>query len=164
MMVILILVFSFFFEGTFSLLVPTDSLLIPLFTLVSLILIYPYFNKKNNNYYKYCFITGLIYDLTYTDTIIFNAFLFTLIGFIIVKLSNLLAHNYVNDIIMTIIVIAVYRIITYIFLLITGNVNFQINDLFSNFYQSLISNIIFVLVVLGITNLISNKLKIKRSL
>jgi len=158
-----ILIFSFLFEGLFSCLVRTDTFLCPLFTLASLILIYPYFNKKNSNYYKICFLVGLLYDLIYTDTIIFNAFIFVLIGFVIVKLNTLLANNYVNNSIMIFIIIIIFRCITYFSLFLTDNIEFSYHVLFMGIYNSLFSNIIFVSFGYILTDFISRKFKIQKS-
>lgn len=163
-MVFAILIFSFFAESMFSNLVSSDLVLSPLFTLVSLILIYPYFNKKNSTYYKFCFAIGLLYDLVYTDTMIVNAFLFVFIGWIIAKLNNVLANNYLNNAIMSVIIIIVFRIITYLLLVITGNIDFSLMLLFKGIYSSLLSNIIYVAIGFILTDIISRKLKIERTL
>lgn len=162
-MILIIIILSFFLEGIFSNLVPTDMFLSPLFTLMSLILIYPYFNKHNGSYYKVCFLTGLLYDLVYTDTIVFNAFIFCLIGLIIVKLNNVLANNYLNNSLMAVIVIALFRIVTYFFLLLTGNMSFDFMILLKSVYSSLISNILYVCLGYIITDSISRKLKIQKT-
>lgn len=162
-MIPIILIFSFLFEGLYSSLVRTDTFLCPLFTLVSLILIYPYFNKKNNGYYKICFLVGFLYDLIYTDTIIFNAFIFVLLGFVIVKLNGILANNYVNNSIMALVIIIIFRSITYFALFLTDNMEFSYQVLFAGIYNSLFSNIIYVSFGYILTDSISRKLKIQKS-
>ena len=162
-MVLALLIISFFLESIFSNIVPTHTIFSPLFTLMSIILIYPYFNKKNSSYYKTCFIIGLFYDLVYTDTIVFNAFLFVLMGLIIVKLNDLFANNYLNSGLMATIVIILYRIITYLFLILTGNINFSLIILFKSIYESLIANIIYIMVMYGITDYLSRKFKITKT-
>lgn len=162
-MIPVILIISFFFEGVFSSIVPSHTIFSPLFTLMAIILVYPYFNKRNSSYYKVCFVVGLFYDLIYTDTIVFNAFLFVLMGIIIVKLNDLLANNYLNSGLMAIIIIVLYRLITYLFLVLTGNINFSFMILFKSIYESLLANVIYIMIMYGITDYISRKFKITKT-
>ena len=76
-----ILIISFLLEGIISNFVPINGFLAPLFTLVALIIIYPLFDEASE-YYKYAFVTGLAYDLFYTDTILFHAIIFCFMAFI----------------------------------------------------------------------------------
>ena len=62
-MICTVLIVSFVLESIFTNIVSTDSILIPLFTITSFILIYPYFRKKNTNYIIVCLIIGLLYDI-----------------------------------------------------------------------------------------------------
>ena len=94
-MKIIILVISFLLEGVISNFVPVNGFLAPLFTLTALIIIYPLFDESFE-YYKYAFITGLAYDLFYTDTIVFHAIIFTFMAFLITRLNLVLSDNYVN--------------------------------------------------------------------
>jgi rod shape-determining protein MreD len=162
-MIPIILIVSFFLEGIYSCFISSDGIFISLFSLVSLIIVYPYFNKKNSSYYKCCFLTGLFYDLVYTDTIVFNAFIFTLMGFIIVKMNNIISNSYINSAIMSIIVIVLYRCIVYAFLIITDNYTFTFDILLKGIYTSLLANIIYATLSFIITDFCSTKLKIKKS-
>ena len=162
-MILAIIIISFFLEGIFSTMVGAHTIFCPLFTLMSIILVYPYFNKRNSSYYKTCFIVGLFYDLVYTDTIVFNAFLFVLMGIVIVKLNDVFANNYLNSGIMATLVIILYRVITYLFLVLTGNINFSFMILFKSIYESLLANIIYIMVVYGITDYLSKKFKITKT-
>ena len=163
-MVIAVLIISFILDSLISNFLPLNSLFAPLFTVVSLIIIYPYFTNHNHkgNYLLTCFITGVFYDLIYTNTII-HGFLFLVIGFIIMKLNLILSNNYVNVAIMAIIIIIIYRIIAYGLLLITDNLSFNILVLLKSIYSSLIANIIYVVLAFIITDKIATKLKIHRA-
>ena len=94
-----ILIISFILDGIFSNFLPSNSIFNSLFTLVSLIIVYPYFNGNRHDYYKYAFILGLAYDLIYTDTVIFYAFVFLSVSFIISRFMLVLANNYLNIVI-----------------------------------------------------------------
>lgn len=162
-MIISVIIISFILDSIISNFIPLNSLLMPLFTLMSLIIIYPYFNNNKKEYLLTCFAIGIFYDLIYTNTIIIHGFLFLTIGFIITRLNLLLSNNYVNDAIMAIICIIVYRLIAYSLLLITANVSFDFYILLKSIYNSLILNIIYIMSAFIITDKISTKLKIHRA-
>ncbi len=162
-MILIVLIISFILDSIISNFISLSSIFFPLFTLMSLIIIYPYFNSYKNKFYLTCFTIGMLYDLIYTDTIVIHAFLFLLIGFIITKLNLVLSNNYVNVAIMGIISIVIYRLIAYGLLLITASVNFNIMHLFKSIYSSLILNILYVSILYIITDRISYRLKIKKA-
>lgn len=158
-----IIIISFILDGITSNIISLNSLFAPLFTLMSLLLIYPYFNNDKEKYYIACFVTGLAYDLIYTDTIIINAILFTLLGFIITRLNLILSNNSVNVTVMALVIIVIYRLIMYILLLMTGNIVFEPLNLLKGIYSSLISNFIFAVLGYIITDKISQKFKLKKA-
>ena len=159
-----ILIVSFLLDGIMSKFLPANSVFYSLFSLVSLIVVYPYFCGDKVSYYKYSFVFGFLYDLIYTDTMIFYAFMFLFMAFIITKLSLILNNNYFNTIIITLISIIAFRSVTYLLIAMTGNVNFNISIWFRGIYSSIITNVIYVILLLFITNFISKKLNIKRNL
>ena len=163
MMVIIVLIISFLLDSIISNLVSINGLFLPLFTVMSLIIIYPYFNNKRNKFYLACFITGVCYDLIYTNTIVVHGFLFVLLGFIITRMNLVLANNYINVVIMGLVLIIVYRLLTYGLILITANASFDFFNLFRSIYSSLIANVIFVSLAYIITDKISYKFKIHKA-
>ena len=158
-----ILVFSFLLDGILSNYLPINSLFTPLFSLVSLIIVYPYFNGNKRDYYKYAFLLGLFYDLIYTDTLVFHAFLFLFMSFLITKFTLVLSDNYLNLIIITVITIVIFRSVSYILIFITGNINIDYHVFLKGIYSSLILNIIYSVILLFITNFISDKYNIKKN-
>ena len=162
-MKLFILITSFLLDGIVSNYLPLNGIWNQLFTITSLIIVYPYFNGNKREYYKYSFILGIFYDLIYTDTIIFNAFMFLLMARIIVKLASVLSDTYINLLIITLMLIIVYRSVTYILMVITGNLIFDYHSLFKGIYNSILVNIIFVITMPLITKFISKKFKIKKS-
>lgn len=147
----LILIISFLLDGVISNYLPVNGIFASLFTLVSLIIVYPYFSGDKRSYYKYAFILGLAYDLIYTDTMIFYAFLFLLLAFIITKFMLVLNDNYLNIVIITIVSIVIFRSITYVLMVITGNVSFNYHLWFKGIYSSILVNIIYALILLFIS-------------
>ena len=162
-MIPVVIILSFILDSIVSNLISLNSLFMPLLTLMSLIIIYPYFNGNIKKFLITCFITGIFYDLIYTDTIIIHGFLFVIVGFIISKLNLIFSNNYLNVMIMAIICIIVYRVIAYGLLLITANTSFSIMLLLKSIYHSLILNLIYVSLVYIITDRISFIFKIKKS-
>lgn len=161
-MVAAIIIISFVLDSIISNVISMQSFLMPLCTLMALIVIYPYFNHNIKNYLITCFITGLFYDLIYTDTIIVHAILFLTIGFIITKINYILSYNYINVIIMAIICIIFYRFVSYGLLLITANVSFNTLSFIKSITHSLLLNIIYIVVIYLITDKISYKLRIRK--
>ncbi len=162
-MIPLVLIISFILDSIISNFVPLHSIFMPLFILMALIIVYPYFNGNKARYYTTTFLTGLFYDLIYTNTIVIHAFLFLIIAFVITRLNLLLANNYVNVGIMAIICIIIYRSIAYGLLLITANIAFDWHTWFTSIYSSLLLNILYVIGVFILTDKISLKFKIHRS-
>lgn len=70
-MIIFISVFSFLLDGILSKYL-IKTIFAPMLTIVSLVIIYPYFNNNNYRYLKYNAIIGLLYDIVYMDTIFYN--------------------------------------------------------------------------------------------
>lgn len=135
-----------------------NSVFIPLFTLVSLIIIYPYFKNNNIRYYKYIAIIGFLYDVTYCNTILFNTFIFPMIGFVIALSFYLLANNIIINVIVAIITITLYRTVTFIFYYLFYNINSE--KYLSSIYNSLILNIIYCVILYLISSNYSKKRKI----
>ena len=77
---IIILLISLILDGILTNFLPylvgDLSIFTPLFTLTVIFLIYPLFRKKELDYFILVFITGIIYDLLYTNLLFFKAFLF----------------------------------------------------------------------------------------
>ena len=86
-MAILIIGISLILDGILTNYLPflpnNLSLFTPLLTITSLVLIYPFYRKQENNYYITLFITGIIYDLFYTNLLFFHAVIFLILGVII---------------------------------------------------------------------------------
>lgn len=163
MIIPIIIIVSFALDSIISNIINIHGLFAPLLTLMSLIIIYPYYNGNKSSYYKAAFITGLFYDLIYTDTMIVHAIIFTLMAFIITKLNVILAGNWLNDTIIAVICIIIYRLVMYGLLLINGNIELNTSYILESIYSSLILNIIYIIIVFNITDKISTKLKIRKS-
>lgn len=161
-MIVLISMISFFLDGILSRYILPNSLFLPLFTIVSLVIIYPYFNNDNFRYFKFIAIIGLLYDIAYFNTLFYNFFIFIALGFIIGLINYLLSNNIYTNILMTVVSITAYRIITFLITIIFKT-SYSLSELLQSIYSSLILNIIYCLIIYVITEIYSKKNKILRS-
>ena len=161
-MIIFISMLSFFLDGILSKYISSSSLFLPLFTIVSLIIIYPYFNNNYYRYFKYIAILGLLYDIAYMNMVFYNFFIFMLLGFINIFVNYFVSNRLYINIIITIILIIIYRSINFIFINITGD-GLGISYLLKSIYSSLILNILYCGFIYLISEWYSKKHKIFKS-
>jgi len=162
-MIVLLSIISFVLDGIISSYIPSNSLFIPLFTIVSLVLIFPYFNNNYYRYFKYIALIGLLYDIVYLNSFFYNFFIFIILGFLISFLTYLLSNNWYINSFITIITIIFYRTITYLYLVLFKTLEFSFSALLEGIYSSLLLNIIYFIVAYIISEIYSNKHKIIRS-
>ncbi len=161
MIIIFAVIISFFLESISSNFISMDSILfLPLFTIVSLVIIYPFFNKKEIDYLKICGIFGLLYDIVYTDTLSLHLLLFVILGYIITKINNILNTNYLSLCLMIPIVIIIYRFCSYGILCLSGFLTFSWTNLGMSVTSSILLNVIYGEILYFITDKLAKKLKI----
>ena len=144
---IIIVVISFLLDGILSNFLPymtNDlSLLTPYFTIVSLIIICPFFKKERNKYYILVGITGFLYDLFYTNLLFANTIFFLLLALIIGYLYKKLESNLLTNLFFIILIIMIYHLIYSLSLLIFNVVPININNILYLIGNSLILNIFY---------------------
>lgn len=138
------------------------SFLIPMFSIVSMVLIYPYFNNNDSKYYKICFGFGLLYGITYSNMFIYDAIIFLLIAFVIKLINEILSNNNINVMLIGAIVIIIYNTVNAIVLNTIDYSNISFGFLMTTIANSLVLNIIYLLFGYIILSKISKKYKIKR--
>ncbi len=147
-LIYIILFISFYLEGIISNLVSVNTrYLNPLFSLVTIISIYPFFIENKIKYYKICIIYGIIYDLIYTNTIFLHGLLFFIIGYIVNYLYKNLTNHLLNVILITFMIIIIYRIINYILICITSNYIFIPIYMIKSITTSILLNIIYISIL-----------------
>ena len=161
-MISLFIVLSFLLEIVFSNLVSFSSIFVPLFLIVSLVLMYPYFKSKLH-FIIICSICGLIYDLGFVNTVFVNTLCFTFTGLIIMLIHSYMNYNLVSTSIVNVITIVFYRISSYLLLCLTGYFNFKINLLFKGIYSSLLLNIIYGIILYLLLELLCRRFNIKKN-
>ena len=135
---------------------------LPLFSVVCLVLIYPFFNNDNKKFLMYASSFGLFYDIVMTDTLFLNFFVFFLVGIIIIFINEKVTNNFVIVVVMSAIAIFFYRLITMIILFLVGYMYFDFNVLFLSIKESLVSNLIYAFVCYLILDYISKRFKINK--
>ena len=155
-MFILISIISFYLDGMLSLFMSKDSIFLPLFTILSLIEVYPLLKNKNK-LMMIGIIFGFLYDVVYTQTLFMNTITYFLISLIIIEVFKVLRYNSFNSLMLSITVIVIYRIISYAFFFVLFDVNLNLRLLFKSIYSSLLLNILYVIVF----NIVYYKLKIQ---
>lgn len=160
---IIIIIISLLLDGLLSnylpFLVNDLSIFTPLLTLISISLLYPYYRKKEKYFFIMIFITGIVYDLLYTNLLFFNGLLFLLIAYI----SKLIYHTYEMDyfklIIYLAMIITIYESVTGLILFIFNLVPITFSRVIYKIIHSLLLNIIYGELLYLILNLIPKKYK-----
>jgi len=159
-------IFSLLFSSNLSMFLPYEinnlSILTPAFHIVSICLIYPYFNKNNKKYLLFLAIYGLIFDITITNTLFLNIIIFVIIGYILTKINKTIILSKVNVGFISIFLLTTYNIINFIFLKIVNYTNYQLKDLYYLIINSITLNFIYATLSFIILENISLKYKIKK--
>lgn len=144
-MIYLILVISFLLDNLISFFLNTNPLFNPLLSLVSLIIIFRYYHRKDENKYLITsFVLGLVYDIVCTDTVFLNAGIYLLLSLFIIKFYKIFSYNLLNSAILLIIVIIIYRSITFLVLSNFNFISFNLYHLLQSISSSLILNLLYL--------------------
>jgi rod shape-determining protein MreD len=143
---ILIVIISFLLDGILSVyqLIGIYKIF-PFFTIVSLVLIYPYFNRNDKNYFKICALIGFLYDIVYTNTMFFNLILFVIVGLIVKRYYLYLNNNLINSFIINLLVLFFYLTISAIILILISYMTFEGLTLSEHLFEILLINSIYLL-------------------
>lgn len=151
---LIILIISFLLEGFMSIYFPSGiintSMFSTLYTLISFLIIYPYFNNEKK-YYILLIIFGLLIDIVYTNTFIFNTILFLILSLVIEILNNILPNNIFTINVKSIIIVFLYHILSFIILNVINYDSYTLGMLFNILVNSIIMTIIYTLVLYLIT-------------
>lgn len=163
MIPLIIITLSLIIDGILSNIFPYTinnlSLFTPLLTLISIYLIYPFYKKKEKKYMITLFLTGIIYDLLYTNLIFYNAITFTIIGIISKYIYKHYEINYLNIIIQIILIVTIYESLNALIIILFNLVPMSISRLFYKITHSLLLNIIYSELLLLIINILPSKYK-----
>ena len=146
----ILMIISIILDAVFS---SFSNILFPLFTLVSLIIVY----KTRKDFFKYSLIYGLIYGILFT-----NMFLLELISYYICSLFisyffKNFKFNFLNCIVLTVLNITLYRIINFVLLVSCKTIKFNLFLLFKSIYSSILINIFYITILYFLFRKKSNK-------
>ena len=162
---IIIVVISFLLDALISnhigYTLTDPSIFKTIFTIVSLVSIYPYFNN-DKKYLYILIITGILFDIIYTGTFLFVTLIFVIIYLVNKFLDFFLPFNLLNINILSIVSIYIYHILSFIILNLVKYNSYNINLLFNIILHSIISTIIYTTIIYFILRYIYNRLNIKQ--
>ena len=92
----IIMLISLALESIINLNISFTSYLVPLFSLLSLILIYKFLKYNKKEYFIFAIVSGFIYDLVFTNFYVLNSVLFLLNSFIIYFYFKKMKYNLFN--------------------------------------------------------------------
>lgn len=161
-MIVAVLLISFILEGIVSNLVPTSSLFIPLFSIVSLLVTYPLFNENKIKYLIYSGTLGLLYDLVYTNTPFINTFTFVITALIITFICKFITLNKLNLVLIILFILLFNQTINYLLLCLFRYRIFNNATLLEGLYSSLILNVVYSYILYVVIEIINKKRKYKR--
>ena len=154
-MIFIILAISYLLEVSFSNIIPAGSFLVPLFFITGLVVIYPYFKEKRN--FLICsIICGLIYDISFYTSGFINTISFSFCGILVMAFYNYFRYNIYSTTFIAFINIVIFRLINYFLLLVLDFIVFNPKILFKGIYNSIIMNILYVIILYRIVNLIAS--------
>ncbi len=158
---IIFIVISVLLDGIVNNIIPFINLSIftPLLTLMSIIIIYPLYIKKKKEYLITIFVTGIIYDLLYTNQLFLNAIVFLIIGLIIIYLYKKITINYISILLFSLIIIILYIAITGLILLIFNVVPVNSSKILYIIKNSILLNLIYSEILFFIMKKIPKKYK-----
>ncbi len=163
MIPIIIIVISLLFDGLLTnylpYLVNDLSYFTPLFTVVSIFIIYPFYRKNNKKYFITVFLLGFIYDLFYTNLLFYNAVIFLIIGIISRFINKNFETSFLKLIIYTVIIVVLYESISAGILFVFNIVPISFDKLFYKISHSLLLNIIYMETIYIVIKIIPKKYK-----
>lgn len=161
-MIYLILIVSFLFDGILFSLFSFTNPVSPLFSLLSLLIIYPYCDTNKKSYYMYPIVMGILYDITYSNSLFLNTLIFTGFSYILIRIFKLFTINFVNVLVIGTISIISYRVVVFAFMYMIGIIDFNVETLIESISYSFISNYIYLIILYFTVSLIASKLKVKK--
>ncbi len=147
---LIIITISFLLDGLISSYINIFSSNISIFstiyTVLALSMVTKYI-KDEKKYYLVYLLTGLLFDMAYTNTFILNMTIFFLLGLITKHLLYILTDNLINNILISYINIVVYYITTQLILVISNYTTFNSYLLLKIIYSSIIMSIIYTIIL-----------------
>lgn len=146
-MPIILIILSLLLDGYLSTIISSSSYFLPLLTLTTIYLIYPKYSKKIRSYKLIVIIVGLIYDLLYTNLLLFHAVIFYILSLLIIHIYKNYSQTKLTTILSLIILIVVYELLVASIFFIFQVSTITFIKLITKIFKSLLLNIIYALVL-----------------
>ena len=157
---IILLIISFLLESFMSIYFPayyiSPSIFTTLYTLITLVVIYPYFSNEKK-YYLLLTTFAILLDIVYTSTILLNIVGFFIISLIIKILNNIISYNVFTSCLVSIISVISYHILSFIILTILNINSYSLSNLFTIIYSSILGTIIYSIIVYLVSKILFKK-------
>lgn len=154
---IIIMILSFILDSVFSNIF-NDSIFMPLISLMSIIVLKKKYKIENKVYLFFTALIGLLYDLIYTSTPVLNMMIYLLLGIIVIYFFKYFRKNLFNELLLSTILIVLYRTIIFIVLTISNILESNITILIKSIYSSLFLNYIYIVITYFIIKKINKKM------
>ncbi len=143
---LLIIIISFILDGVLTNFFPYVghlSLFTPLLTVVSISLVYPLFRKHEKRYLIILFITGILYDLFYTNLLFIDGVIFLIIGLISIRLHKYIKIDYFKVIALLLITIILYELLLALIFIIFRLSSIELIEILYKIVHTLLLNILY---------------------
>ena len=162
---VIYLIFSFildnFMSNIFSSTLSNVSYFTTIYIIISFVILYSYFANERK-YYLLLIIFGLLFDVLYTGTFIFNMILFFVIGIGIKILNNVFPENIFTINLISIIVISLYHLLSFIILSLVSGIDYSFILLINIITHSIVATIVYTSVSYFVMKFIFEKFNVKQ--
>lgn len=148
---LILIIIGLLLDGLLSTYISTTTYFIPLLTVTTIYLIYPKFKHATKKYFVILFITGVTYDLMYTNLLFFHSIIFIILGNIIKYIDNNLYQNKFEKLLYLILIIIIYELLIGLTFGIFKVSTITFQKLVYKISHSLITNLIYALIVMPFT-------------
>lgn len=159
----IIMILSLVFDGILTNFLPylegDLSYFTPLFTVMSILILYPFFRKEEKKYFIIIFLLGIIYDLYFTNLLFWNGLLFLIVAY----LSKILYKNYgfgfLKMILYSAILVVVYESCNALIIFIFQLVPITLSKLIYKITHTYLLNMIYMELLYILIRIIPKKYK-----
>lgn len=161
---VITLLISIFLQGTISNYVGYTysnlSIFSTIYILIAILILNPYFENKKK-YFSLLIIFSLIIDITYTNTLFLNTFLFVICYYISKIFHSFFPYNWLTISVSNLICITIYHIITFLFLTILKYGVYHLSNLTKILSHSILMTVIYSIIVHVVISFISKKFELR---
>ena len=163
MIPIIIIIVTILLDGLLTNILPYTannlSLFTPMLTILIPIIIYPFYIKEEKKFLITLVITGIIYDIFYTNLLFYDAIVFLLFGLMIIKLYKVIGYNYIKVLLYSLLCIILYELFNTIVILIFNLVPINLIKVLYKINHSILLNLIYVSILYIIVKKLPKKYK-----